>query len=59
MADRHECPLKRCDGHLDIAANGTLADGRAVQYGICDRCGKTVELEVQVVDHPTLFGDQP
>lgn len=39
-----ECPMKRCDGHLEVWASGLDANGVPAGLGICDRCGRTADV---------------
>ena len=51
------CPLKRCDGTLEVWASGINAQGVPVEMSLCDRCGKVVETEVAPDDRQgSLFG---
>lgn len=52
------CPSSRCKGSLVVAASGVHADGTAVEFAECDRCGRIVEQTAAIVDHPALFEEE-
>ena len=37
------CPYRRCDGHVDVWAEGTDVDGATIVFGQCGQCGRVVE----------------
>lgn len=55
-ADVGECPMKRCDGRMIVEGYGATADGRPIEWSICNGCGRTREHVGPVVpdDHPQL-----
>ena len=54
-----DCPLKRCDGHLEVWASGTDDAGRPTTFALCDRCGKVVERDAPADERQqTLFGGE-
>ncbi len=52
-----DCPLKRCNGHLEVWASGTDAAGRPIAMTMCSVCGKVVEQPAEVDERQqALFG---
>lgn len=36
------CPSKRCEGTIEVWAEGIDGEGREVEMGMCDTCGRLV-----------------